>query len=163
MKQNDLIIEMPHLQSFGQRLGSLFVAMACWSLWIYFLIPLVSLSGWLMGVRKFSAEVRWFGGYKSLIELQEMYGFTILGILIAWMLWTLVTSLSRQRPQHNKPEKEDRYLDQDFMANSLDLESSKALKTVTVWFDDQGLMTATEVTKIPSGDKDRANETRMSP
>jgi poly-beta-1,6-N-acetyl-D-glucosamine biosynthesis protein PgaD len=162
MKQDDLIIEMPHLQSFGQRLGSLFVAMACWSLWIYFLIPLVSLSGWLMGVRKFSAEVRWFGGYKSLIELLEMYGLTILGILIAWMLWTLVTSLTRQRPQHNKPEKEDQYLDQDFMANGLDIESSKALKTVTVWFDDQGLMTATEVTKIPSGDKDRANETRMS-
>ena len=163
MKQDDLIIEMPHLQSFGQRLGSLFVAIACWSLWIYFLIPLVSLSGWLMGVRKFSAEVRWFGGYKSLIELLEMYGLTILGILIAWMLWTLLTSLSRQRPQDDKPEREGRFHDQDFMAHDLDLESSKALKTVTVWFDDQGLMTATEVTKTPSGDKDRANETRMAP
>ena len=79
------------------------------------------------------------------------------------MLWTLLTSLSRQRPQDDKPEREGRFHDQDFMAHDLDLESSKALKTVTVWFDDQGLMTATEVTKTPSDDTDRANETRMAP
>jgi len=148
MKQNDLIIEMPHLQSFGQRLGSLFVAIACWSLWGYFLIPLVSLSGWLMGVRKFSAEVRWFGGYKSLIELLEIYGMTILGILIAWLIWTLGTSITRQRSKQDKPKKENRYLDQDFMTDTVNLESSKALKTVTVWFDDQGLMTNTKVTAL---------------
>ena len=148
MKQDDLIIEMPHLQSFGQRLGSLFVAIACWSLWGYFLIPLVSLSGWLMGVRKFSAEVRWFGGYKSLIELLEIYGMTILGILIAWMIWTLGTSITRQRSKQDKPKKENRYLDQDFMTDTVNLESSKALKTVTVWFDDQGLMTDTKVTAL---------------
>jgi len=148
MKQNDLIIEMPHLQSFGQRLGSLFVAIACWSLWGYFLIPLVSLSGWLMGVRKFSAEVRWFGGYKSLIELLEIYGMTILGILIAWLIWTLGTSITRQRSKQDKPKKENRYLDQDFMTDTVNLESSKALKTVTVWFDDQGLMTDTKVTAL---------------
>jgi poly-beta-1,6-N-acetyl-D-glucosamine biosynthesis protein PgaD len=148
MKQDDLIIEMPHLQSFGQRLGSLFVAIACWSLWGYFLIPLVSLSGWLMGVRKFSAEVRWFGGYKSLIELLEIYGMTILGILIAWMIWTLGTSITRQRSKQDKPKKENRYLDQDFMTDTVNLESSKALKTVTVWFDDQGLMTDTQVTAL---------------
>ncbi|MFZ4654240.1 MAG: poly-beta-1,6-N-acetyl-D-glucosamine biosynthesis protein PgaD [Methylococcaceae bacterium] len=148
MKQDDLIIEMPHLQSFGQRLGSLFVAIACWSLWGYFLIPLVSLSGWLMGVRKFSAEVRWFGGYKSLIELLEIYGMTILGILIAWLIWTLGTSITRQRSKQDKPKKENRYLDQDFMTDTVNLESSKALKTVTVWFDDQGLMTDTKVTAL---------------
>ncbi|MEI6353094.1 MAG: poly-beta-1,6-N-acetyl-D-glucosamine biosynthesis protein PgaD [Methylococcus sp.] len=148
MKQDDLIIEMPHLQSFGQRLGSLFVAIACWSLWGYFLIPLVSLSGWLMGVRKFSAEVRWFGGYKSLIELLEIYGMTILGILIAWLIWTLGTSITRQRSKQDKPKKENRYLDQDFMTDTVNLESSKALKTVTVWFDDQGLMTNTKVTAL---------------
>ncbi|TSA01744.1 MAG: poly-beta-1,6-N-acetyl-D-glucosamine biosynthesis protein PgaD [Methylococcus sp.] len=151
MKQDDLIIEMPHLQSFGQRLGSLFVAIACWSLWGYFLIPLVSLSGWLMGVRKFSAEVRWFGGYKSLIELLEIYGMTILGILIAWMIWTLGTSITRQRSKQDKPKKENRYLDQDFMTDTVNLESSKALKTVTVWFDDQGLMTDTKVTALKPG------------
>ena len=148
MKQDDLIIEMPHLQSFGQRLGSLFVAIACWSLWGYFLIPLVSLSGWLMGVRKFSAEVRWFGGYKILIELLEIYGMTILGILIAWLIWTLGTSITRQRSKQDKPKKENRYLDQDFMTDTVNLESSKALKTVTVWFDDQGLMTDTKVTAL---------------
>lgn len=148
MKQDDLIIEMPHLQSFGQRLGSLFVAIACWSLWGYFLIPLVSLSGWLMGVRKFSAEVRWFGGYKSLIELLEIYGMTILGILIAWLIWTLGTSITRQRSKQDKPKKENRYLDQDFMTDTVNLESSKALKTVTVWFDDKGLMTDTKVTAL---------------
>ena len=97
MNLDQLIIEHPHLQTVGQRIGSLCVSLLCWGLWIYFLVPLVSLSGWLLGVRKFSAEVRWFGGYKSLIELLQLYGLTILAILAVWLIWTLYTTLRHQR------------------------------------------------------------------
>jgi len=64
------------------------------------------------------------------------------------LIWTLGTSITRQRSKQDKPKKENRYLDQDFMTDTVNLESSKALKTVTVWFDDQGLMTNTKVTAL---------------
>lgn len=163
MNQNDLIIEMPHLQSLGQRLGSLFVAIACWSLWIYFLIPLVSLSGWLMGVRKFSAEVRWFGGYKSLIDLLEIYGITILGILVVWLLWTLGRSMSCRRPPRVKHPRNPVQLDAVFITPAIDLEMGKSLKTVTVWFDEQGLMTHTETTRPSPETAAPATEARITP
>lgn len=141
MKPDSLIIELPHLQSLRQRLGSWVVAISCWALWIYFLIPLVSLSGWLMGIRKFSAEVRWFGGYKSLIELLQMYGLTILAILGAWLLWTSLTSLIRQlpgRPGHLDSEGDESRL----VASKINLAVARNQKTMTVTFNESGQITA---------------------
>lgn len=141
MKPDSLIIELPHLQSLRQRLGSWVVAIGCWVLWIYFLIPLVSLSGWLMGVRKFSAEVRWFGGYKSLIELLQMYGLTILAILAAWLLWTALTSLIRRlpgRPGHLDAEGDESRL----IVSPVNLAAARRQKAMTVTFNELGQITA---------------------
>lgn len=141
MKPDSLIIELPHLQSLRQRLGSWIVAIGCWVLWIYFLIPLVSLSGWLMGVRKFSAEVRWFGGYKSLIELLQMYGLTILAILAAWLLWTALTSLIRRlpgRPGHLAAEGDESRL----IVSPVNLAAARRQKAMTVTFNELGQITA---------------------
>ncbi len=141
MKPDSLIIELPHLQSLRQRLGSWVVAIGCWVLWIYFLIPLVSLSGWLMGVRKFSAEVRWFGGYKSLIELLQMYGLTILAILVAWLLWTARTSLIRRLPGrsgHLDAEGNESRL----VVSPVNLAAARSQKAMTVTFNESGQITA---------------------
>ncbi len=141
MKPDSLIIELPHLQSLRQRLGSWVVAIGCWVLWIYFLIPLVSLSGWLMGVRKFSAEVRWFGGYKSLIELLQMYGLTILAILVAWLLWTALTSLIRRLPGrsgHLDAEGNESRL----VVSPVNLAAARSQKAMTVTFNESGQITA---------------------
>lgn len=150
MKQEDLIIELPHLQSHSQRLGSWFVSLACWSLWIYFLVPLVSLSGWLMGVRKFSAEVRWFGGYKSLIELLQLYGLTILGILLIWTIWTFIRNLRSPKP----PSTEAKPLLQDIpeaLALAPDeLRDARAIRNLTVHFDAQGVITQTSNLDSPA-------------
>jgi len=117
MKQEDLIIELPHLQSLTQRFGSWFVSLACWSLWIYFLVPLVSLSGWLLGVRKFSAEVRWFGGYKSLIDLLQLYGLTILGILLIWTVWTLIRNFLHPQAPFTAGKKDEGHVPQALALN----------------------------------------------
>ena len=58
----DIIINQPHLQSFWQKLGSFFLSLVSWILWLYFLFPLFTLGGWLMGVKNLSDEIRWFGG-----------------------------------------------------------------------------------------------------
>lgn len=143
MKQEDLIIELPHLQTFRQRVGSLFVSLACWSLWMYFLIPLVSLGGWLLGVRKLSAEVRWFGGYKSLIELLELYGYTILAILLVWTAWTLARKFlhPEQAPKllHQEPGEASKGL----VTSRENIEHGRSTRNVTVFFDEHGVIIQT--------------------
>jgi biofilm PGA synthesis protein PgaD len=152
MKQEDLIIELPHLQSWRQRLGSLFVSLACWSLWMYFLVPLVSLGGWLLGVRKLSAEVRWFGGYKSLIELLELYGYTILVILMVWTAWTLGRKVLRpEQPPRNRKLAPD-LIPAALVANKESVMIGRELRNVTVMFDDHGIITET-VKLGAAGDK----------
>ena len=74
-----LIINKPHLQSKLQRSGAFCVAAFSWLLWLYFLLPLLTLAGWLLGLKSLSNEVRWFGGYKTLLELLQMYG----GVIVA--------------------------------------------------------------------------------
>jgi biofilm PGA synthesis protein PgaD len=141
MKREQLIIELPHLQSLGQRVGSLFVLLLSWTLWFYFLVPLVSLSGWLLGVRKFSAEVRWFGGYKSLIELLQWYGLAILIILAAWLCWTLYTSLHNRpgaRPKIVNPRHDEPAPEFALPTAELDRWRHSESQHVTVLFTDQG-------------------------
>lgn len=141
MKREQLIIELPHLQSLGQRVGSLFVLLLSWTLWFYFLVPLVSLSGWLLGVRKFSAEVRWFGGYKSLIELLQWYGLAILIILAAWLCWTLYTSLHNRtgaRPEMVNPRHDEPAPEFALPTAELDRWRHSDSQYITVFFTDQG-------------------------
>lgn len=93
MSDQPLIINLPHLQSLRQRLGSWLVSCVCWLLWLYFLAPLVTLGGWLLGVKGLAQEIRWFGGTKSLQELLWLYGETVLALALCWLLWALYQHL----------------------------------------------------------------------
>lgn len=136
---NDLIINAPHLQSLQQRLGSYFVAVACWLLWIYFLVPIVTLSGWLMGVRQLAKEIRWFGGYKSLMELMELYGEAISLIAGLWLCWTILTSLLRRRSKAmNATPVTNADLCKSHAVDAAELERCQANQRITVFFDDHG-------------------------
>jgi poly-beta-1,6-N-acetyl-D-glucosamine biosynthesis protein PgaD len=135
MTDEGLIIEAPELQSFGQRVSALFVSLGCWSLWIYFLVPLVSLCGWLLGMRSFSAEVRWFGGYKSLIELLQIYAMTVLAILSIWLLWTSLSTKLKEA----KSALSDSPTNIPILAlTEVDISKAKEWKTLTVTFNNQG-------------------------
>lgn len=142
MNPNDLIIELPHLQSLPQRLGSWLVACGCWLLWIYFFFPLVSVTGWLLGMRTFSAEVRWFGGYKSLIELLEMYGLTILAILIGWLM---VTGLRNRWRPTGRPQSDANITQAEasevFIRNTECLEVLRKQGALRIAFDATGVIT----------------------
>ena len=76
MKQ--YIINVPQLQSVSKRLSSFAVSVICWIMWGYLLYPIVTVINWLRGDYDVINEMRWFGGYKSLLELLEIY----LGTLI---------------------------------------------------------------------------------
>lgn len=140
MNKDELIIELPHLQSFSQRMGSWLVSMTCWLLWIYFLIPLISLSGWLLGFRKFSSEVRWFGGYKSLIELLEIYGLTILSILFVWLLWTAVRVVFPRKRTRSGGIQTEQDPSKQLMTDPSGLTKLRHLSALTLHFDKNGVI-----------------------
>jgi len=138
----ELIINKPELQSLSQKIGSRCVSVLSWLLWLYFLFPLFTLGGWLMGAKNLSDEIRWFGGYKTLLQLLQMYGVIIVGICLFWLFWT---SLRVFRKHQKVPEKKapvtDQQLCESFAIKEPQLQSGRRARVVTVMFDQVGHIT----------------------
>ncbi|MEY4717650.1 MAG: hypothetical protein RL563_268 [Pseudomonadota bacterium] len=133
----EIIINQPHLQSLSQRLGSVFLATISWLLWLYFLLPLFTLGAWLLGLKSLSDEIRWFGGYKTLLQLLELYGEIVLIIAIAWAFWTFCLSwIHAMRAPKNIPVVSKDQLCESFQVDMSELETSKLSQNVTVHFDE---------------------------
>ncbi len=133
----EIIINQPHLQSFRQKCGSWFLSAVSWLLWLYFLLPLFTLGGWLLGVKSLSDEIRWFGGYKTLLELLELYGEIILVIAAGWAVWSLCLSwLHAGKSSKQLPTVNDEQLCASFKVDQKQLIEARALNKVTVCFDD---------------------------
>ena len=96
------IINAPQLQSIQKRLGGFFSWLLCWAMWIYLLVPLVTLTSWVLGDKKMINEMRWFGGYKSLLELLQIYLISLLVMAGLWLIWiiyrSLLTRVVKKRP-----------------------------------------------------------------
>ena len=92
----DYIINAPQLQTVRKRISAVFVWLLCWVMWIYLLIPLVALSNWVMGDKKMINEMRWFGGYKSLLELMEIYMAALVVMTLLWLCWIFARALHSQ-------------------------------------------------------------------
>lgn len=138
----DIIINQPHLQSFQQKCGSAFMSVLSWLLWLYFLWPLFTLAAWLMGLKSLSDEIRWFGGYKTLLQLLQMYGEIVLVIAGFWLCWTLYLSWwhSVVKPKRTAPVT-DKQLSVTFKVEGGRLAEARASNKVTVHFDNHALIT----------------------
>ena len=136
------IINKPHLQTRQQKISSFCITALSWLLWLYFLLPLFTLGGWLMGVKSLSAEIRWFGGYKTLLELLQMYGSIIAGIALFWFCWTLFTSWRKSiiLPLQQAAV-DDQKLCESFQITAAQLQQGRLANVVTVSFDNAGHIT----------------------
>jgi poly-beta-1,6-N-acetyl-D-glucosamine biosynthesis protein PgaD len=94
MKQ--YIINVPNLQSLPKRLNSFLVTVICWVMWGYLVYPIVTVINWVRGDFSVINEMRWFGGYKSLLDLLEIYVGTLIFIGIGWLVWIVLRKLRRQ-------------------------------------------------------------------
>ena len=141
----EYIINLPHLQSLKKRIGSLAVWMICWFMWIYLLVPLITLSAWLLGQKKLSDEILWFGGYKSLLQLLEIYGFSLLILAGMWLCWTFYCAFHKPKllPKHHKIVSDQELCD-FYQVNINELLTCRHSKLITVFFDDHGQITHLE-------------------
>lgn len=135
----EYIINAPQLQSLQKRIGALFAWAVCWVMWIYLLIPLVTLSSWVLGDRKMINEMRWFGGYKSLLELMQIYIVTLLVMIGFWLCWIFYRML-RSRAIISSACKivSDAELCEFYQVKADELQLCRNAAMVTVYFDDHG-------------------------
>lgn len=135
----DYIIDHPHLQSLQKRMGGLLVWFVCWLMWIYLLVPLVALGSWLLGDYKMNDEMRWFGGYSSLLELLKIYAATLLVQAALWLCWVFFRA-RRQRRQLAASGKtvDDMELCTHYHVEMDELEQCRNAQLITVYFDDHG-------------------------
>ncbi len=137
MKQ--YIINTPQLQSLQKRVGALFAWAVCWVMWIYLLVPLVTLSSWVLGDKKMINEMRWFGGYKSLLELMQIYVVTLLAMVTLWLWWISYRMLrSRVMPLAAGKIVNDTELCTFYQVKSDELQQCRDAAMITVYFDDHG-------------------------
>jgi poly-beta-1,6-N-acetyl-D-glucosamine biosynthesis protein PgaD len=139
------IINAPQLQSVQKRLSALFAWAICWVMWIYLLTPLVTLCSWILGDKKMINQMRWFGGYKSLLELMQIYGFTLLVMIALWLAWIFFKLLRKHsiRTQSYKIVS-DLDLCTFYQINTDDLNQCRNANLITVFFNDQGRITELE-------------------
>lgn len=133
------IINAPQLQSLQKRLGSFLALLICWAMWIYLLTPLVTLTSWVLGDRKMINEMRWFGGYKSLLELLQIYLMTLLVMAGLWFIWvlyrTLLTRVVKPAPQIPVSDEE---ICEFYQVKNSELQNCRNTQLITVFYDDHG-------------------------
>ncbi len=155
-------INVPQLQSLQKRLGALCAWAICWVMWIYLLIPLVTLTSWMLGDKKLINQMRWFGGYKNLQELMQIYVFTLLVMIVLWLVW-ITFKLLRKSTNLTKPGKivTDLELCQFYQVNIDDLNQCRRTNRITVFFNDQGRITQLEpycMQTLPFGQRTDADD-----
>ena len=137
MKQ--YIINAPNLQSLPKRLNSFLVIIICWVMWGYLLYPIITVINWLRGDYNVINEMRWFGGYKSLLDLLEIYVGTLMILGIVWIAWILLRKLRRQRilPAAKKCVT-DEEISAFYQVDTEQIFHFRKQQNVTVFFDSNG-------------------------
>ncbi|KAB7644481.1 poly-beta-1,6-N-acetyl-D-glucosamine biosynthesis protein PgaD [Polymorphobacter fuscus] len=125
-----LIINLPHLQSRRQRHGALLLSLLCWA---WFVMPLVIVGGWLMGL-PMAQEVVWLGGWQSLVRLAGIAATIVVALLGVWAVWTLVEIRSERRPGRAPAATAVA----DFGIDAESLAFARAARLTTVYFTQQG-------------------------
>jgi poly-beta-1,6-N-acetyl-D-glucosamine biosynthesis protein PgaD len=142
----ELIINAPHLQSFGQRFAAVVLNMFGWLLWSYFLFPLFSLGCWFLKVAECSEWVNLSGGYLNLQEMLLIYIETVATMILVWLAWVVYNRVKRRRrPAMILPPPVSRAdLCRAFHVSKKELKECQESGFVVVHFDQSGHITGLE-------------------
>ena len=138
----EYIINVPDLQSLPKRLSGFALTVLCWFMWGYLLYPIITVINWLRGDYDVINEMRWFGGYKSLLELLEIYVATLMILGAVWLVWIVLRKLRRQHilPAAQKMVSETE-IATFYHVETEQIQRFKNQKNVTVFFDADGKIT----------------------
>lgn len=140
----ELVINAPHLQTRGQRFSTALLSLSGWLLWGYFLLPLLILCGWWLGVQVCAFWVSLCGGYPGLQKLLILYGCTVLGLTGGWTLWVAFDAWLRRQARSTRGATvivDTRQLSQYFALPEEQITHSRENRMTTVHFDSEGRIT----------------------
>ena len=136
----ELVIDAPHLQTWGQRLAAAALNVFGWLLWCYFFFPLASLACWFMDFDQCSQWVNLSGGYLNLQDMLLVYIESVAGLVVVWSAWVaynLAKRHRRQAPPISSPVSRVE-LCQSFKVSRTDLQACQESRYVVVHFDQSG-------------------------
>ena len=81
------IIDKPELRTPLRKIIEGCVTILLWSIWIYFVIPAITVILWIVGIRYLWSEFLKGGGFSQLLFLIRTAGIVILIIFILDMAW----------------------------------------------------------------------------
>ncbi|KPJ64427.1 MAG: hypothetical protein AMJ45_05830 [Syntrophobacter sp. DG_60] len=82
-----MIIDKPELKTISRKLGEGSITFILWVLWSYFILPVINLFLWLLGVRLFYREVLSKQAYLYFLEVLQKGGFIIFITTLVIMGW----------------------------------------------------------------------------
>jgi poly-beta-1,6-N-acetyl-D-glucosamine biosynthesis protein PgaD len=88
-------------------------------------------------VKSLTDEIRWFGGYKPLLDLLVMYVAIIIVIMVVWVIWSFWLSwFHKSHRGKSLPPVTEEILAVAFAVDVAELGVVKTSKKVTVQFDE---------------------------
>lgn len=134
-----LFIEHP-IVVYARRAAELTLTMIFWGVWIYLVMPLISLLLWLGGVYLFVDRMITLGGYRTFADQLVNYGATVLimwALLTLWVLWNL-GRYGRNERRNVRP----RHVSDKQMATSMGLKSDmvarlRSRKSIALHFESE--------------------------
>ncbi len=137
---NELVINAPHLQTWGQRLAAGALNLLGWLLWCYFFFPLVSLGCWFLDYDQCSQWVNLSGGYLNLREMLLVYLETVAVMVLVWLLWVAYNLAKRRRRHPARPPQPVSRADlcRTFNVSKKELKECQESRFAVVHFDQSG-------------------------
>jgi biofilm PGA synthesis protein PgaD len=102
---HDLIIERPELQTAVQRVGGITLTLICWAIWVYLVVPLLSLAAWVVGAHTVYTLMLQDLGVDDLVQKASYYGAGILVLVTVYLTWAMVSFFRyRNMSRRSAPE-----------------------------------------------------------
>jgi len=85
-----IIIETPTLQTLQQRFGSTLATLIFWIVWLYLLLPLLSLAAWYFGFQIFYHHMIVLEGLEGFLQLLKWYTLIFGGLCLSLLIWARI-------------------------------------------------------------------------
>jgi len=142
-----LIIEHPEWQKPKQRLMMGSITLMFWMAWIYLWVPILSIIGWLLGIKLFHYQMITLGGIEGLIGMLAWYAvavFLLSGSLIAWATYNIQRFKNKNRRGPRKVVTEEIQADY-FKVEVSDVRAWRKSQLLAVSFDEDAQITHVDI------------------
>ena len=121
--------------------AEIIVTVLFWGLWLYLIMPLISLLLWYAGVYVFVDQMITLGGYQSFVDTLHHYSMVVLAMMVTIILWVWWNARRYGSVRNKRIRQPDPVTTAELAAISVTTEEAiialQSRKQAVVDFDDQ--------------------------